>query len=141
MSLPYFQDPAVALKVAGVLYAKELPVSVYKPAAPHYNMSPFIRINFTRNRVQGIGEQRVIRIQVTPDFASRHPESLVDRISLAPVWFRDNLEMTVWFQNLQGLIGRTAINYNMLKIWIILRQNALNCFSNEFPLVIRGGHN
>lgn len=65
-----------------------------------------------------------------------HLKSFINGVRLPTVFFRDEGQpAAVILYHRGSFVGRAAIHDNVLDVWIILAQNALNGGANEVSLI------
>src|SRR5262249_38433276 len=85
----------------------------------------------------------VIRVQHANIFGPRHGDPFVHRVGLAAIGLRDPSEMRMrvglFTQDLDGAVGRPAIDHNVLDARAVLRRDGLDASANKsFTVENRG---
>src|SRR2546426_12229008 len=90
----------------------------------------------------GIMMQHVIAINPRGEKARTHSQATINGCALPTVRFARPVGQprSILFDDLDGVISTSAIEYYVLQIWIPLEQNRANCLFNEPPLIKGGGH-
>src|SRR3984885_15061453 len=84
----------------------------------------------------------VVRIQPADDFAVGGADTLVNRVGLSLVLFRDPFDtVTETPKHINSIVSAAAVEHDVFDIGAGLRGDAFKCTLNELPLVVGGCNN
>jgi hypothetical protein len=89
----------------------------------------------------GGGIVGVVRVQPTQHIAAGRPPSLVDRVRLPAVGLGDPADARpAGLQDIEAVVGRPAIDHEVLDRGVVLREHGLDRLVEIAPLVQRWRH-
>src|SRR5262249_36685400 len=95
-------------------------------AIPHDDPAIPRAIELARNNAERAGKVGVVGIGPPDDLATREREPFVDRIPLAAILLRTPAQMRLAVQDLDGPVGRAAVDDDVLPMRIVLVLHATN---------------
>src|SRR5574341_2289024 len=117
-------------KVTGMFNTNETSLFIDEAAAAHDNLAPMYRVDLPSYPIEGLGQQRIIRVQKSPDCACSQPKAFIDRICLATIRLRDHTQVRIALEDSQCAIRGAAVHHDMLDIGILLGEDTFDCLSN-----------
>src|SRR5262245_30721096 len=101
MPSPDGEYAAMAFKLARVFNANKTALGIDKATAAHDDVASTLRVNLLRDTLEGLGQQRVIRVEKAPNISCGQTKAFVQRLGMSAVRFGDDVQMGIALQHVE----------------------------------------